>query len=422
MFGGVGMRTILHVDLNAFYASVEQARNTELQGLPVAVAGDKDNRHGIILTASYEARKYGVKTAITIAEAKKLCPNLIFVKPNFREYMKYSNKVMDILRSFSPDVEIFSIDEAWVDVTGCERLFGSGVEIANKIRERIRKELNITASVGVSYCKLMAKMASDLKKPDATSVVMPEDVPKVIWPLPIEDLMGVGRKTKTKMNAIGIFTIGDLANTQLSLIEKKFGKVGKYLWAFANGIDNSKVSSKGHEVKGIGNSITTPRDVLTINEASEVVMSLCESVGKRMRERGFEGNIIEIMVRTKDFKSFVRQRKLKNYTDITYEIYNEAMELLQENWDMSVPIRLLGVRVTGLRLSNEFRQISFFEENKRQKSEKLDRCLDAIREKYGSSSVIRASLMINQSNSIIKIMSSDDWMPMGCFNKGGRES
>ena len=412
------MRTILHVDLNAFYASVEQAKNPELKGKAIAVGGDKDKRNGIILTASYEARKYGIKTGMTIGEALNLCPHLILVRPKFRNYVEYSDKVMDILKSYTPDVEIFSIDEAWLDITGCERLFGDGVTIANKIRERIKKELDITASVGVSYCKLMAKMASDLKKPDATSVVMEEDVKKIIWPLPIQDLFGVGRRMKKKFNDIGIFTIGELANTPLVLVENKFGKVGRYLWHFANGIDNSKVTSHGRGVKGIGNSITTSRNVLTFDEASEVLMALSESVGKRLREHEFEASVVEIVVRYSDFATIVRQKKLRFYTDLTKEIHNEALKLFKEHWD-GRPLRLLGVRVTGLRPVESFRQISIFDDKQRGKYEKIDKCVDMIREKFGYSSVVRGSLLVNQSHKNIKIVSDEEWVPMNPFNKGG---
>ncbi|EYE88087.1 DNA polymerase IV [Fervidicella metallireducens AeB] len=413
------MRKILHVDLNAFYASVEQALNPDLEGLPVAVAGDKEKRTGIILTSSYEARKFGVKTGMTVGDAKNLCPNLVLVKPNFKNYMSYSIRVMDILRSFSPDVEQFSIDEAWVDVTGCEHLFGDGAEIADKIRHKIKDELNITASVGVSYCKLVAKMASDLKKPDATTVVMKEDLEKVIWPLPINDLMGVGRKTRIKLNDIGIFTIGDLANSSLSFIEKRFGKVGRYLWYFANGIDNSKVSTLRETAKGIGNSITTPRDIVNLEEASEVLMVLSESVGKRLREHGLEGDVIEITVRTSDFNTFVRQRKIYHHTDTTYEIHKNALKLLSENWVNENRIRLLGVRVTGLRESSGFKQMSFFEEKAVQKNEVLDRCMDTIRDKYGKNAIVRASMMVNESHKSINIVSDKEWTPMNPFNKGG---
>lgn len=419
MFWGDYMRWVLHVDMNAFYASVEQAKNPQLAGLPIAVAGDKEKRNGIILTASYEARAFGVKTAMTIGDAKKLCPKLVLIPPDLKSYMRYSMRVMDILKSYSPDVEVFSIDEAWLDVTGCERLFGDAVQIADKIRTRIKKELHITASVGVSYCKLMAKMASDLKKPDATSVIMEEDIETKVWPLPVKDLIGVGRRMETKLNGMGIYTIGELANTPLKVLEKNYGKMGSYLWHFANGIDNSRVSSKEDEIKGISNSITTPRDVCNMQEASEVLMCLCESVGRRVRERGLQGDVIEIMMRTKDFASCIRQRKITIPTDVTSEIHSYAMELLKENWTEEVPLRLLGVRITGLKPALGFRQVSFFEERERIRSENLDKCMDIIREKYGYNSVKRASLMPNSCDKLIRVYDEDEWKPMKTFNKGG---
>ena len=419
MFWSDAMRWILHVDMNAFYASVEQAKNPRLAGLPIAVAGDKEKRNGIILTASYEARAFGVKTAMTVGDARNLCPQLVFVRPDLKSYMRYSMRVMDILRSYSPDVEVFSIDEAWVDVTGCERLFGNAVEIAEKIRARIKKELHITASVGVSYCKLMAKLASDLKKPDATSIIMEEDVKTKVWPLPVGDMIGVGRRMKVRLNGMGIYTIGELANTPLKVLERSFGKMGSYLWHFANGLDNSRVSSKEDEIKGISNSITTPRDVTTLQEASEVLMCLCESVGKRVRERGLQGDVVEIMLRTKDFASCIRQRKISSPTDVTSEIHSYAMELLKENWTEEVALRLLGVRVSGLRPATGFRQVCFFEEAERIRSENLDRCMDTIRERYGYNSVIRGSLMQNSCDKLIRVYDEEEWKPMKSFNKGG---
>lgn len=402
------MRDILHVDLNAFYASVEQARHSELRGLPVAVAGDRDKRNGIVLTSSYEARAMGVRTAMTIGDAKKICPGVLLIKPDYRSYFMYSINVMNILKSFTPDVEQYSIDEAWLDVTGCRRLFGSPGEIADKIRGKIRTELNITASVGVSYCKLVAKIASDMKKPDGTTVIMREDIPSIIWPMPIEDLIGVGRKMKPKLNEMGIIKIGDLANMQLSLIEKRFGKMGRYLWYFANGIDSSSVSVQNDEVKGIGNSITTPRDMNSIEEANEVLMALSESVGTRLREQSMEGDIIEITVKTRDFISYTRRRKLSCYTNATYEIHKTALMLLTENWDTGVPLRLLGVRVTGLRPASKFVQLSFLNESDKEKNENLDKCMDKIRDKYGYNSVLRASLMVNESFKMIETDSEDE--------------
>lgn len=413
------MRNILHVDLNAFYASVEQAEDKSLQGRPIAVAGDKEKRTGIILTASYEARKYGIKTGMTIGDALKLCRDLILVKPNFRKYVEYSNRVMDILRSFTPDVEVFSIDEAWLDVSGCTGLFGDGVQIADLIRKRVREELGITASVGVSYCKLMAKMASDLKKPDATSIIDEEDVPKIIWPMPVEELFGVGRRMKRRLNDLGIFTIGDLANTPITLLVNKFGKLGRYYWNYANGIDFSKVESDYDTVKGVGNSITTPKDLINIDEVSEVFMILAESVGMRLRKMGFEGNVVEVIYRNSSFETVVRRHKISEYIDTTQDIHKYAVDLFLKNWDGRSKIRLLGIRVTGLREKQKFEQISIFEDATRRKREKLDMCLDAIREKYGKYAVCRAITMKNDSNKMIKVLDKDEWIPMNSFNKGG---
>ncbi|MDF2673368.1 MAG: dinB [Clostridiales bacterium] len=396
------MKNILHVDLNAFYASVEQAIHPELKGLPVAVAGDASKRNGIVLTSSYEARALGVKTAMTIGEARNVCPSILLIKPNYKSYFMYSISVMNILKSFTPDVEQYSIDEAWLDITGCEGIFGNPKEIGDRIREKIVEQLNITASVGVSYCKLVAKMASDMKKPDGTTVIMREDVPSMIWPLPIEDLIGVGRKMKPKLNELGIFRIGDLANMQLSLLEKRFGKMGRYLWYFANGIDNSRVCSESDEVKGVGNSITTPRDLNSIEEASEVIMALSESVGTRLREQLQEGNVIEIMIKTKDFMSCMRQKKLPYFTNSTREIHKRALILLKENWEGKVPLRLLGVRVTGLMPASKYEQLSFFEEKLKQKNKRIDKCMDKIRDRYGYESVLRASLMVNESYKMLE--------------------
>ena len=402
MFDGGGeLRSILHVDLNAFYASVEQALDPSLRGMPLAVAGEKEKRNGIILTSSYEARSKGVKTAMTIGEALKKCPELVLVKPNLPAYLDYSNCVMGILRSFSPDMEIFSIDEAWLDVTGCVRLFGSPDMIADKIRENIKSRLGITASVGVSYCKLIAKMASEFKKPDGTSVVLSGEIHDKIWPLPVGSLIGVGGMMKVKLNDMGIYYIGDLACTQIGVLSKKFGKIGTYLWYFANGIDNSPVNPDPYEVKGVGNSVTTPGDIKNLTEACEVLMALSENVGKRLREQGLEGNIIEITVKTKDFVTFQRRRKLEHYTSVTNEIYSQAVMLLMDNCDFSVPVRLLGVRVGGTCGRDQNCQISFFEQTDRLKNQKIDECVDSIRKKYGYESLTRGSLIVDQTKNIV---------------------
>lgn len=387
------MKNILHVDLNAFYASVEQALNQDLCGKPVAVSGDREKRTGIVLTASYEARKFGVKTGMIIADAKKACPEIIFIKPHFKQYSKYSRFVMDILRSFTPDVEQFSIDEAWLDVTGCMKMFKSPVIIADMIREKIKKNLNITASVGVSYCKVMAKMASDLKKPNATTVINKNQVMSKIWPLEVGKLFGVGRRMRPKLNELGIYTIGDLAAFNAESLEKKFGKAGRVIWYYANGIDDSNVLSIRQAIKGIGNSTTTVKDIENYKEAREVIMELCENVSRRVRESSFEASVVEIVIKTAKFEIGVHREKLAFYTSCTDDIYNEALKLLYENWNGKIPLRLLGVRVSGFKAYDGLKQISFFKDRDTLKKESLDRCIDKIREKYGYESVVRGTLL-----------------------------
>lgn len=372
----------------------------ELRGHPVAVAGDPDKRNGIVLTSSYEARALGVKTAMTIGDARNACPRVILVRPDYRSYYMYSIAVMNILKSFTPDVEQYSIDEAWLDVTGCGRLFGSPVEIGDKIREKIKRELNISASVGVSYCKLIAKMASDMKKPDGTTVIMREDIPAVIWQLPIDELIGVGKMMKPKLNKIGIFKIGELANMQLSYIEKNLGKIGRYLWYFSNGIDASRVQPQDEEAKGVGNSITTPRDLNCLEEASEIIMALSESVSARLREQSQEGNVVQISLKTRDFTSCTRQVKLPYHTNSTYEIHRISVMLVEKHWDSKIPLRLIGVRITGLQKCSEYLQMSFLDEGPREKARKIDVCMDRLRDRYGQNSVLRAALMVNESYKI----------------------
>ncbi|MDP4145903.1 MAG: DNA polymerase IV [Bacillota bacterium] len=387
------MRDILHVDLNAFFASVEQVNNEELKGKPVVVGGDMRKRHGIVLTASYEARRYGIKTTMLIKDALKLCPGLIVVPPHFNKYSICSFEVMNILREFSPVVQQFSIDEAWIDVTNSKELFGEPIEIANKIRFAIKKRVGLTCSVGVSYCKVMAKMASDLRKPDATSVITKSDVSKIIWPMPVEELFGVGKRMKNKLNNIGIFTIGDLAAADKDFIHNRYGKFGASLWEYANGIDNSEVTNEEEDVKGIGNSVTTPKDIVSQVEAEQIFMTLSENVGKKLRSSLLKCRTVEITIKTKDFKSITRRRNIKKCTDLTMDIYNEAVKLFKENWDGIMPIRLLGVRVSDLENEDNSMQISFFQDEKLEKRKSIDKCLDNLQEKFGEAVIQRASLL-----------------------------
>lgn len=383
-------RTILHIDMNAFFAAVECAEHPELSGKPIAVAGDKQKRSGIILTASYEARKYGVKTTMTIGEAQKRCPDLTLVPPHHYLYEEYSEKVMEILRSYSSKVEAFSIDEAWIDMTGSLSLYGSGKSIADMIRKRVKEELGLTASAGVSYCKIIAKLASDMKKPDATTVILKEDIKSKVWPLPVEDMMGIGKMTKEKMQNINIFTIGDLAKTDINLIRTIFGKWGFEMHRHANGIDNSEVITDYGDPKGVGRSTTLARDVTDKSEAEQIFLALSQSVSERLKSHEMEGCTIEVNIKTFDFRSSSKQRKLSFFTDNAKEIYVETLKLFEEHWDGKTPLRLLGIRVTGLQ-KRSIKQITLFSSILSEKNQKIEKVVSALREKYGAEKIGRAA-------------------------------
>lgn len=380
------MLNILHVDMNAFYASCHQAKDPSLKGKPVIVAGDPKKRNGIVLTASYEARAYGVKTAMPNFQAKKLCPHAVFLKPDYFLYVEMSERVMDILRRFTPDVEVFSVDEAWLDVSGCERLFGDSVEIAGKIQRTIKEELDLPCSIGISCNKILAKMASDLKKPAGITVLHPEEVPGVIWPLPVEELYGVGRKMAQKLYSMGIKTIGDLAGIPVEFLESSFGVIGRQLHLWANGIDDSPVNpefSKGE--KSIGHSITLPKDINTFEEAKAVLLSLSEQVGRRVRRKKIVGRVVTLTLRDDSFLTRTRSATIP-YTNTTEDIYRTAKKLLENNWDGKTPLRLLGVSLSGL--TRDFEQISIF--SGEEKIKRLNKIVDEIKDKYGEGAIFRA--------------------------------
>ncbi len=383
------MLSILHVDMNAFYASCHQAKAPNLKGKPIMVAGDPKKRSGIILTASYEARRYGVKTAMPNWQAQKLCPQAIFIKPDYDLYVRTSQKVMDIIRRFSPQVEVFSIDEAWLDVTGCERLFGDSVAIAHKIQNAIAEELDLLCSIGVSCNKLLAKMASDMKKPNAITVLPAEDVPKVLWPLPVDKLFGVGRRMTEHLGNMNIKTIGDLAQVPEDLLERAFGLNGRYLHIWANGIDESPVDPYAmDDAKSMGHSITLPKDVTSFDEAETVLLSLSEQVGRRIRRENYMGRTITVTLRDASFSTITRSVTI-SYTNSTEDIYNSAKRLLHSNWDGKTPLRLLGVSLS--QLVKEFEQISLF--NNDEKKRKLNKVMDEIKDRFGDGAIFRAKLL-----------------------------
>lgn len=387
------MRTILHSDMNCFYASVEMLHHPELAGKPIAVGGDPEQRHGIVLTANYIAKRCGVKTGMALWQARQVCPEIIFLPPRMDLYLRFSRLAQEIYSEYTDKREPFGIDESWLDVTESTSIKGDGMKIAREISDRIKYELGITVSIGVSWNKIFAKLGSDYKKPDAITEFSKENYKDIVWKLPAEDLLYVGRSTSKKIHSVGIHTIGDLANANPELLQRQLGKMGLILHMFANGRDESPVCVEGYAapIKSIGNSTTTPRDLNTDLDVQIIFMALAESVGARLRENGFQGQVVEISVRDNGLFSFSRQKKLQRPTNITDEIAKEAALLFQKNYKWEHPIRSLGIRCSDLVSENMPVQMSIFmNEEKREKQQKLEIAIDDIRRRFGYHSIQRA--------------------------------
>lgn len=392
-------RTIIHADMNNFYASVEMLHHPKLRGHPIAVGGSVEQRHGIILARNYEARAYGIKVGQALWQARQKCPGLIIVPPNYDRYMRFSRHFRKILSEYSPQVEPFGLDESWVDLTGATQHNGNGEAISDEIRERVKDELGVTVSVGVSYNKIFSKLGSDVKKPDATTVITKGNFREVVWPLAASDLLGVGRATGNKLSNIGINTIGDIATCKVEYLKSLLGKWGIFLHAYANGHDISPVSRTGSEgaIKSIGNSSTCPRDLESYGDAHIVFQNLSESVAERMREQGFMAKTVQISIRSNDLTWFERQMALAQPTHISTELCAAAMQLLKENWKWGKPLRSIGIRGTNLVPIEQPRQMSmFYDEQKRIRAEKLEYTIDEIRRRFGHFAIDRAMLRYDE--------------------------
>ena len=388
------MRSVLHIDMNACYASIECLYDPSIRNLPVAVGGDVEARHGIILAKNQIAKRYGVKTGEALWQAKQKCPELHIVPPHFDRYLRFSRMAREIYADYTDLVEPFGLDEVWCDVTGTQKLRERGMEaLANEIRERVKFELGITVSVGASWNKIFAKLGSDYKKPDAVTVFTPENYRDKVWPLPASDLLGVGRATECKLASRGIHTIGDIAAAPPSMLRGFLGKWGLILHDFATGYDSSPVARAGDEavIKSIGNSTTTPRDLSCDEDAGIVYWMLCESVAERMRESGFLCRGVQVHIRDNELASFERQLKLESPTCLASTLHEAAMRLLRENWDWHKPLRSIGVRATDLLPASTPVQCSIFEDSERQeKRERLERSVDDLRRRFGHYCVGRA--------------------------------
>ena len=391
-------RVIFHVDANSAFLSWTAAYKVKVLGeeqdireVPSVVAGDKESRHSIILAKSVPAKKYGIQTGEPLFQALEKCPDLVIVQPDYELYVEASRHFVEMLRQFSPAVEQYSIDEAWVDMTGTERLWGSPRLAAEKMRMKIWEELGFTVNVGISSNKLLAKMAGDFEKPNKVHTLFPEEVEQKFWPLPVRDLFLVGAATERKLKLLGIYTIGDLAHADVRILKKRLGKHGETIWHFANGRNADAVTPEPAENKGYGNSVTTAQDVTNHEDGHQVLLSLCETVASRMRKDSKCGSCLTIHLRTNEFHHFSHQSRLLGATNITGEIYREACRIFDEAWDGVTPLRQLGVQMT--RLSGEpYQQFDLFSGMSPQQFErklKLDETVDALRDKYGEDAIRR---------------------------------
>ncbi|HEY5556267.1 DNA polymerase IV [Acetobacterium sp.] len=391
-------RVILHSDINCFYANVECLYHPELRDLPVAVGGNPEKRHGIILAKNQKAKEAGVKTGEVLWQARAKCPDLVILPPNYDLYLKFSRLARKIYNRYSDQVEPFGVDEAWVSVTNSAKLHGGGEEIARKISHDIQDQLGVTVSIGVSWNKIFAKFGSDYKKPNAITVINRDNFKQIVWEQEVGDLLYVGRSTKKKLFKYGIYTIGQLANASVDFLVLQFGKMGAVLWRFANGLDDSPVKCfdedyNGNEriIKSIGNSITTPRDLKNLEDVKLIMYMLTESVAMRLRETGCFCQTVAIHVRNKELNSFTRQAKLSKPSDITNEIAEAAIHLFKQNYDFSSDIRSLGVRVADLVPDTIPIQLDVFgREQERMRMEQLDNTVDHLRKRFGNLSIRRA--------------------------------
>lgn len=387
-------RVVFLVDMNAFFISCEMSRNPEISGNPAAVAGDPRNRSGIILAANYEARKFGVKTTMVIHQALKLCPGMIIIPPDHRYYEARSREVMSLLGNYSPVIEQNSIDEAWLDMTGTENLFGKPVDAARKIMDNINEGLGLWCSIGISENKLLAKIASEMKKPMGITELWLKDIKEKLWPLKVTDMYGVGKQTGSKLNNLGINTIGDLALYDSKALARLLGKQGVELQAYANGLDQSPVTphSSG-EMKSIGRSSTLSEDAVDIEAVRNLFLEMCEEVGYDARKNNKKARTVQITIKYSDFQSITRQVSTEP-TYLTKDIFEKGFSLLKKNWNSFRPVRLIGVSISGFEQENHPEQLSLFEEdeiyNQSEKEEKLEKTIDSIRSRHGLASVTRA--------------------------------
>lgn len=402
---------IFHIDVNSAYLSwtaVEELKNgsdRDLREIPAIIGGSQKSRHGVVLAKSIPAKKFGIKTGEPVANALRKCPNLTMAPPDHKMYHEYSQKLMDFLKTYTPDIEQVSVDECFMDFTGIAKQFLSPVDAALEIKNEVKKRFGFTVNIGISDKKLLAKMASDFQKPDKVHTLFTEEIQVKMWPLPVGELYMAGQSSVRTLEKLEIRTIGDLAQTNPKIIELHLKSHGRKLWELANGLDDSVVEVEKAEAKGIGNSTTLPRDLVTEEEAKEVLLRLAESVGGRLRKAGQKAGMVSVEIKYHSFESCSHQKQILQPTNSDQLIYNTAVELFRELWNKE-PIRLLGIRTSKLSEEGEPEQLTIFDiqyEEKQKKNisqnkkhEELDKALDKIRKKYGNEAVIRGGLYGNK--------------------------
>ncbi|WP_226037913.1 DNA polymerase IV [Aquibacillus saliphilus] len=376
-------RVIFHVDMNSFYASVEAAYNPKLKGKPLAIAGNPEQRRGIIVTSSYEARAKGVKTTMPLWEAKKLCPELIVMRPNFERYRTASKAMFQLLSEITPYVQPVSIDEGYMDITECGHL-GSPLEIANKLQQQIKNEIDLPSSIGIAPNKFLAKMASDMKKPMGITVLRKRDLPTKLWPLKVEEMYGVGAKSAKKLNDINIVTIEDLVTSDVFQLKRVLGINGERLQNRAKGIDPSPVDPDAiYDFKSIGSSETLPQDTVEEAEIKKLMRHLAKNVAKRLKRKNAAGRNVQIMIRFHDRRTITRSVKLPNYIEEEDDIFAIAIDLFDQHWNGD-PIRLLGVTIQDVAEKKDIaQQLDLFTYEKEADKESLYQVIDQLTEKYG---------------------------------------
>ena len=387
-------RIIFHIDQNCYFASVEMISRPELRSVPMAVAGDAKVRHGIILAKNEPAKKFGIKTAEAIWQAKAKCPDLVLVDAHHDKYEFYSKKLREMYSEYTDKVEPFGLDECWLDMTGIVSDYDEAEQVALDIRNRVKAEFKLTCSVGISFNKVFAKLGSDYKKPDATTVFTDANWQEKIWPMPVSDLLFVGRHTTDKLSKINVKTIGDLARADGEFINRYLGKVGVALWEYANGLDDAPVAETGYKriPKSVGNSTTTAEDMTSDRQIERTLHMLSESVAERLRKHGLKGTVVQITVRDRDLGIYEKQGILYRATDDAQDIYKSARDLFKGSYDWNKGVRSIGVRCTKLVRSDSGEQLSLFTEAKKsERDERLNKAIDDINRRYGTSVIKSAA-------------------------------